>query len=141
MPNTLEMLFRAARLANEEAIRRVNADAGTPVFRQAIANLLPHISFTGIRVSALADKVGVTKQAVSKVLGEMVEQGVVELVPDPADARGRLVRYTARGAQAIQHGLGVLTGIERELAAEVGERRMQELHRALLAVLTVLERS
>lgn len=138
-PNTMEMLFRAARLVNEEAMRRVNAEAGRTVFRPAIAALLPHLSFAGVRVGDLAGKVGVSKQAVSKVVAELADQGVVELVDDPADARARLVRFTAAGAKAIQHGLGVLTGLERELATAVGERRLAELHRALAAILAVLE--
>jgi len=137
--STLQLLFRCARLANEEAAARVNAAAGRPVFRGAIANLLPHITFEGIRLGALADKVGVTKQAVSKVVAEMAAEGVVEVVPDPADARGRLIRFTARGADAIQHGLGVLAGLERDLAATVGERRMRALHQTLVAMLAALE--
>jgi DNA-binding MarR family transcriptional regulator len=132
--STLQLLFRCARLANDEAIERVNAAAGRPVFRGAIANLLPHISFEGIRLGALATRVGVSKQAVSKVVAEMAAEGIVELAPDPADARGRLVRFTARGANAIEHGLGILSGLERELSAKLGARRMAELHDTLLAL-------
>jgi DNA-binding MarR family transcriptional regulator len=137
--STLQLLFRAARLVNERAIARVNQEAGGPVFRTAIANLLPHISFEGIRLTTLAERVGVTKQAVSKVVGEMAAQGLVELVADPADARARLVRFTTRGADAIQHGLGVLGALERELAGAIGARRMAELHRALTALLDAVE--
>ena len=132
--STLQLLFRCARLANERATARVNAEAGRPVFSGAIANLLPHITFEGVRIGALADKLGITKQAVSKTIAEMAAEGVVELVPDPADARGKLVRFTARGADAIQHGLGVLAGLERELADEIGERTMKALHDALVAI-------
>jgi len=137
--STLQLLFRCARLVNEEAAARVNAEAGRPVFRGAIANLLPHITFEGVRLGAIAEKVGVTKQAVSKVIAEMAAEGIVEVMPDPADARGRLVRFTAKGADAIQHGLGILSGLERDLAAAVGERRMRELHGTLVALLAALE--
>ncbi len=138
--NTLQLLFRCARLANEEAAARVNAEAGRPVFTGAIANLLPHITFEGVRIGALAAKLGITKQAVSKVVADMAEQGIVELIPDPRDARGRLVRFTARGADAIQHGLGILAGLEAELATTVGARRMNELRRTLSDLLAALER-
>jgi len=104
------------------------------LFSGAIANLLPHITFEGVRVGALADKLGISKQAVSKTLAEMAAEGVVELVPDPADARGKRVRFTARGADAIQHGLGVLAALERELAGRIGERTMKALHDALVAI-------
>jgi DNA-binding MarR family transcriptional regulator len=137
--STLQLLFRAARLANERATARVNAAAGRPVFSGAIANLLPHITFDGVRIGALADKLGITKQAVSKTVGEMAEDGVVELVTDPDDARGKLVRFTARGADAIQHGLGILAAVERELAATLGDRRMRQLHETLLEMNDLLD--
>jgi DNA-binding MarR family transcriptional regulator len=139
--STLQLLFRASRLANERAIARVNAEAGRNVFRGAIANLLPHLDFTGVRISVLAEKVGVTKQAVSKLVAEMAEEGWVELVEDPADARAKLVRFTAKGADGIAQGLGVLMAIERELAAQVGEKKMRELNASLVAVLAALEGS
>jgi DNA-binding MarR family transcriptional regulator len=137
--STLQLLFRAARLANERATARVNAAAGRPVFSGAIANLLPHITFDGVRIGALADKLGITKQAVSKTVGEMAEEGVVELVTDPDDARGKLVRFTAKGADAIQHGLGILGALERELAADLGDRRMRQLHDTLLEMNDLLD--
>lgn len=139
--STLQLLFRAARLANDRAIARVNADAGRAVFRRAIADLLPHIDFDGVRIGVIAAKVGVTKQAVSKVVAELAEAGVVEVVPDPDDARARLVRFTPRGADAIAHGLGVLAAIERELAREVGADTLRALHGALAALLPALEAS
>lgn len=138
--STLQLLFKAARLANERAIARVNVDAGRPVFRRAIADLLPHLDFAGVRIGAIAEKVGVSKQAVSKVVADMVDEGVVEVVPDPTDARARLVRFTPRGADAIAHGLGVLASLERELARRVGDTTIRQLHAALAAIVPVLER-
>jgi DNA-binding MarR family transcriptional regulator len=69
----------------------------------------------------------------------MADEGVVELVTDPEDARGKLVRFTAKGADAIQHGLGILGALERELAAELGDRRMRQLHATLLEMNDLLD--
>lgn len=137
--STLQLLFKAARLANDRAIARVNLEAGHPVFRRAIADLLPHIDLTGVRIGAISAKVGVSKQAVSKVVADMVAAGVVEVVADPTDARARLVRFTPRGVDAIAHGLGVLSGLERELARQVGARTIRRLHAALVAIVPALE--
>jgi DNA-binding MarR family transcriptional regulator len=138
--NVLQVLLKCARLVDERAIERVNAEAGRRLLRRSVTNLLPHISFDGTRIGDLARRVGVTKQAVSKVIAELEQEGVVELIPDPNDGRGKLVRFTARGAQAIRHGLGVLAQLERELARVVGEARMRTVHEALLAMVTELER-
>jgi len=137
--NTLQVLMKCARLANERAIRRVNERAGASVFRQALANLLPHIALEGTRMTELAERVGVSKQAVSKLVAEFVDQGMLELSPDPEDGRAKLVRFTPRGVEGIRHGLSVLASVEEEIAAKVGKKRMLALHEGLVAMLDALE--
>lgn len=138
--NVLQVLLKCARLVDEHAIARVNAAAGRTLLRRSVTNLLPHISFDGTRISDLARRVGVTKQAISKLVGELEGEGVVELIPDPADGRGKLVRFTARGSAAIREGLAVLSELERDLVGVVGEARMRTVHGALLAMVAELER-
>jgi DNA-binding MarR family transcriptional regulator len=130
-----QLLFKCARLLNEQALARVNRRAGSaPPLRAAHTALLPHLSSQGVRGAELAKKLGVTKQAVSQLLTELEEWGVVEQVPDPHDGRAKLVRFTARGEEGMLHGLSVLRELERELSDKIGKRRMQELHTALLAL-------
>jgi DNA-binding MarR family transcriptional regulator len=139
--STGQLLLKCARLLDEAAIARVNREAGMPlVLRPAHTKLFPHIDFDGTRISTVADRLGVSKQAVSQLCGELAELGVVALDPDPEDGRAKRVRFTRKGLEAIHHGLGVLAGIERELAAEVGGARMAELRRTLAALLPVLEK-
>jgi DNA-binding MarR family transcriptional regulator len=137
--NTLQVLLKCARLANEQAISRVNERAGAPVFRQALANLLPHIALEGTRMTELAELVGVSKQAVSKLVAEFVDQGMLELAPDPEDGRAKLVRFTPRGVDGIRDGLAVLASVETEIASKVGKKRMLALSEGLVAMLDALE--
>jgi DNA-binding MarR family transcriptional regulator len=139
--NTGQLLLKCARLLDEAALARVNRQAGMPVvLRPAHTKLFPHIDFTGTRVSTVAERLGVTKQAVSQLCGELVELGVVALEPDPDDGRAKRVRFTRKGLEAIHQGLGVLAGIERELAAAVGDARMAALQHTLHALVPVLEK-
>lgn len=138
---TFHLLLRAARLVDEAAIARVNAEAGRPVARRALLALFPHVDLEGTRLGDLAERLGVTKQAVSKSVGELAEQGVLEVVPDPTDGRARLVRFTPRGLEAIHHGLGVLAALEAEASARIGPDRMAALHDALTALLAALDAS
>jgi DNA-binding MarR family transcriptional regulator len=137
--NTLQVLFKCARLANERAISRVNERAGAAVFRQALANLLPHISLEGTRLTELAERVGVSKQAVSKLVAEFVDQGMLELAADPEDGRAKLVRFTPRGIEGIRDGLAVLESVEAEIASKVGKKRMAMIREGLVAMLDALE--
>jgi DNA-binding MarR family transcriptional regulator len=139
------LLFEAARLLDERALSRVNRDARArglkqPTLRPAHTRLLPHIDFEGTRLTTIADRVGVTKQAVSQRIAELLEMKVVELVPDPDDARAKRVRFTARGAESIHYGLSVLRGIEEELAAKLGGKELDHLRRTLASIVAELER-
>lgn len=130
-----QLLFKCARLVNERAIERVNQkSAPAPALRAAHTALLPHLSSEGVRGAELAKKLGVTKQAVSQLITELEEWGVVEQVPDPQDGRAKLVRFTAKGEKGLVQGLTVLRELEQELSDKIGKRRMQELHTALLAL-------
>lgn len=139
--STAQLLFRCARLFNEIAMARVNREAGRTVLRKAHTALLPHIEFTGTRATEIAERAGITKQAVGQLLDEMEAEGVIERIPDPSDGRARLVRFTAKGAEAIMHGLSVLQALEKEFAEAIGEKQMRNLHNALAALQPALERA
>jgi DNA-binding MarR family transcriptional regulator len=85
-------------------------------------------------VTELAERLGVTKQAVSQALDDLEQLGIVERVADPADARARLVRFTERGRAGLLDGLAILRELEAECAAAIGASRMAELRRALIAL-------
>jgi DNA-binding MarR family transcriptional regulator len=130
-----QLLFKCARLVNEQAIARVNASLGpSPPLRAAHTALFPHLTSEGVRGADLAKKLGVTKQAVSQLITELEQWGVVEQIPDPQDGRAKLVRFTPKGHKGLLQGLSVLRELERELEGKIGKRRMQELHTALLAL-------
>jgi len=134
-----QLLLKAARLLDEAAVARVNRAARSTALRPVHTKLFPHIDFQGTRLVDIADRLGVTKQAVSQWVSELAAMEVVELVPDPDDGRAKRVRFTPRGVEAIHHGLGVLRGIEEEVTAHIGARRMAALRDTLADLVPALE--
>jgi DNA-binding MarR family transcriptional regulator len=137
---TLQILFKASRLANEKALALADARPGGPRVRPAHTTLFPHLDFEGIRLTDLASKVGVTKQAVGQLVDDLVALGMVERVSDPADGRAKRIRFSRRGHAALMHGLGILRELEASLTAAIGARRMRDLHDTLNLVVETLER-
>ena len=138
---TLQLLFKASRLANEKALAHAKASAGAvdvPV-RAAHTALFPHLDFEGIRLTELAARVGVTKQAVGQLVDDLAAVGMVERLDDPDDRRAKRIRFSRKGYGALMHGLGVLREIEQSLTAAVGARRMRELHETLGLMIASLE--
>jgi DNA-binding MarR family transcriptional regulator len=129
-----QLLLKSARLLDERALARVNRTPGkpaSPAIRPAHTALFPHVDRQGTRLTELARRLGVTKQAVGQLVGDLEQMGVLERADDPLDGRAKLVRFTDRGLRALEHGLHILRGIELEIEARIGRRRMRELHQTL----------
>jgi DNA-binding MarR family transcriptional regulator len=131
--STVQLLFKAARLLNEIAIARVREKTKQPV-RVAHTTLLPHIDLDGTRLTDLAARLNVTKQAAQQLVDELVEMGILERGPDPNDARAKLVKFSKRGKAGLFEGLATLAEIEGDLKKLVGEAKMRAVHEALTAI-------
>lgn len=132
-------LIRAAQLWNTRALAQANAQSGGG-FREAHTRLIPHLlSPDGIRISELARRVDVTKQAAQQLVADLVDGGFARLQPDPDDARARRVVLTPQGIAASIAGTHVLLSVERSLSPTLGKADAKALRRLLRKLLNVLE--
>ena len=133
------LLIRCSQIWGDRAIQAVNLEAGAPVLREAHTRLLPYLQDpAGIRITDLAQAVGVTKQAVQPLVAELATTGLVRVVPDAEDGRARRVFLTPFGLQALAHGTGILLQIEQLLLPQLGQRTCASLKRQLSKLLAVL---
>jgi DNA-binding MarR family transcriptional regulator len=82
-------------------------------------------------VTALATRLGVTAQAVSKSVNELERAGYVRRGHDPADGRARPLRLTARGEALVDASRRARQTTARHLARWLGARDQAELVRLL----------
>lgn len=130
-----QVLIKSARLYNESAIAQLKEHV--PGIRTAHTLLFPYVPLQGIRLTVLAKKVGVSKQAVAQLVDELVEMGAFVKVPDPSDGRARLIRWS--DAEQIHSGLAALERVQGPLVEALGAERMARLRGDLTDVLRVLE--
>ena len=133
-----QLLFKAARLWNEEAIARVQQRH--PSARMAHTTLFPHIDLEGTRATEIARRAGITKQAVGQLVDELEAIGMLVRVPDPDDGRAQLVRFTDEGIAQLLAGLDVLDEVEIDLGGDVGAGTLDRLRRDLARLLPALEK-
>jgi DNA-binding MarR family transcriptional regulator len=107
------------------------AAAGYDDFTPAQGRVFQRIDPEGTRLTALAERAQVTKQTAGFLVDQLEKAGYVERVPDPSDARARLVRVAPRGAKAVSDTAGVIDEIEAEWEAHLGARRMAALRETL----------
>ena len=98
------------------------------------ARVFQRIAAGGSRLTELADATQLSKQTVGSVVDQLERAGYVERVPDPTDARARLVRVTTRGEELVALSLPVVRRVEAEWQEHLGAERMGELRRALAAL-------
>ena len=135
-----QLLLKGARLVDERALALVNRQGPKITLRPSHTSLFPHIDQQGTRLTELARRLGVTKQAAGQLVSDLEALEVLERVDDAEDGRAKLVRFTRKGIEALNYGLSVLRGIEAELERALGKTRMRQLHEALTLVVDELSR-
>lgn len=133
-PENLAILLREPfRAMSEELIGRLAA-RGHPEVRYAHGSVFQYLDDAGTRVSVLAARAQVSKQAMAQLVAHLEAHGYVERVPDPGDRRARLVRTTSRGRAVFDIVRDFVAEVDERLLARLGEAKMREL-RALLGEL------
>ncbi len=135
-----QLLIKGSRLMQERFLARINRQRPKVTLRRAHTGLLPHIDQQGTRLTELARRLGITKQAAGQLVSDLEAMALLERVDDPQDGRAKLVRFTKRGLESIHDGLSVLRQIESELESVLGKAKMGQLHEALLVVVDELSR-
>ena len=114
-------------------------EMGVAGIRASHTSLFPFIELEGTRLTDLAARLGVSKQAAGQLVEDLEQMGILERAPDPADGRAKLVRFSARGRRGLLEGLAVLRRMEAELSARLASGDMERLHGILLRLLDALE--
>ena len=137
-PNVGVLLFVAYR-AMESRVLDAVAAAGFDDITLAQARVFQRIGPDGTRLSELAAAAQVTKQTAGFLVDQLERAGYVERVPDPTDARARLVRVGRRGRAAAPVAAAAVEAVEAEWTAHLGERSMAQLRRALAGLREVTD--
>jgi DNA-binding MarR family transcriptional regulator len=100
---------------------------------------MPLLDATGARPSTLAQRAGITKQAISQLVRELETRGYVEQVPDSTDTRAKIVRLTKRGVALHAAAAEVRLEMQSVAVAKLGKARVSRLRRDLLELAAALE--
>lgn len=135
---TRDMLIGAllrvpAEAIHRRIIRELNA-AGFKGLSLAHMAVLRFPGPDGVRPGVLAERAGMSKQAMNRLLGTLEDLGYLARSDAPDEGRARIVHFTKRGHAAYLRIIEVLREIEREWKAELGARDFAELKKLLFRV-------
>jgi DNA-binding MarR family transcriptional regulator len=132
---TKDMLIGAMLRVPSEAIhRRIIRELNDAGFKELS---LPHMAVfrfpgpDGARPGVIAERAGMSKQAMNRLLGSLEDLGYLVRSDAPTEGRARIVHFTRRGHAAYARAIEVLRDIEREWIAVLGPRDFAQLKKLL----------
>lgn len=102
-------------------------EKGYTDFRVGHIVALVHIEFEGDTVNTLANRAGITKQGMSKIVKELVEGEYVVSEKHPSDARSVVVKLTNRGYEALTHWKACTELIDKKFTEILGSERLEQV--------------
>jgi DNA-binding MarR family transcriptional regulator len=85
----------------------------------------------GMRPTALAEWLQITKQSVNDLLRDMEARGYLVLVPDPTDGRARIIQLTAKGHELEQAAHEAAKDASEAIEQILGPRRYAAMYASL----------
>jgi len=135
---TDQMLIGALLRVPAQAIqRRLIRDLNAAGFEGLT---LPHMAALqfpgpdGARPTTIAERAGMSKQAMNQLLRSLESLGYIARSDAPDEGRARIIRFTRRGRAAYAKIHDLLRDIEREWTAELGAKDFAQLKGLLCRV-------
>ncbi|RYD44245.1 MAG: MarR family transcriptional regulator [Sphingomonadales bacterium] len=117
----------------ETGVQTMMDEAGwAPVSRQQVLVLIL-IRQGCDRPAAIARALGITRQATSVIIADMVEQGILSLIADPRDKRAKTVLITSKGQKRADDAREAMLVLTDELSRRIGADNVDKLWTALSA--------
>ena len=136
--NSRDMLIGALLRVPAQAIhRRIIHELNAAGFKEL---RLPHMAVLqfpgphGVRPSTLAERAGMSKQAMNQLLRSLEDLGYLVRSDARDEGRARIIRFTKRGRAAYSKIHDILRDIEREWSAELGSTSLAQLKELLCQV-------
>jgi DNA-binding MarR family transcriptional regulator len=135
---TADMLIGAllsvpAQTIHRRIIRELNA-AGFDELRLPHMAVLQFPGPDGVRPSILAERAGISKQALNQLLRSLEGFDYIVRSDVVGDGNARMVRLTKRGRAAYSKIIDILRDIERDWSNELGPNRFAQLKGLLMLV-------
>ncbi len=132
------LLVVMLRMLTTEFHRRLDA-AGHDDLRPGSGNVFEHIGSKGSSVASMAQRAGISAQAMVQVVDYLESKSYVSRGVDPADRRIKVVRLTERGIAANRAARQSLEDIEAEWSRSLGEDRYRAFKVTLRDLVAMIE--
>ena len=128
--NVGRLLHNAVRRFDARILELMSA-SGHAETRIAQLNVTRNLDMEGTRLTELARRASMSKQAMGELVDQCTALGLVERVADPSDRRARIIRFTRAGRIWLNAFRDAVALSEREMRAELGKAAMDTILKGL----------
>ena len=126
------ILLTAANRCVADRLGEAVSEVGGQAMRPSFGFVLRAVAAESPTVSRLAELLGVTKQAASRMSDDMVAAGFIARRGDPDDRRRTQLELTATGRAIRERALAESGAMEAELRQRFGDRALDLLRSVLV---------
>ena len=127
LAHDVTLTLGAAERAARSALFRHLGELGHRAIRPAHLPVFAGIESGGTRISELAARAGLTRQAMGMLVRDIESAGYVATAPDPDDGRAVLVRLTPQGVTFCRDVARSSRDVTAEIEQRLGAGRLADI--------------
>ncbi len=104
---------------------------GHTKIRRSHSSLFSNLGSDAVRLTELAERAGITQQAMGKLVKEMERLGYVRRHTDETDKRAKIIELTELGQQFFADNTEIISEVIAEYSVVLGDQEFRHLERVL----------
>jgi DNA-binding MarR family transcriptional regulator len=124
------LLLEAFKWFDESLLASLE-EQGWPEISHSQSIVMAYLDGNGIRISELARRLGVSRQAAQKSVKELERAKLVKTEVDPTNSSAKTVVLTTQGKANVAAALEMFSEIERQLSKHLGSSDLANMRMAL----------
>lgn len=124
--NFSRLLIELAKDFERRALQKCHQRGHTKI-RRSHSSLFSNLGFGAVRLTVLAERAGITQQAMGKLVKEMERVGYVKRHIDDTDKRAKIIQLTELGERLVNDSMEIVDEITAEYIQSVGSDDFESL--------------
>ena len=124
--NFSRLLIELAKDFERRALQKCHQRGHTKI-RRSHSSLFSNLGFGAVRLTELAERAGITQQAMGKLVKEMERVGYVKRHIDDTDKRAKIIQLTELGEQLVNDSMEIVDEITAEYIQSIGSDEFDSL--------------
>ena len=124
--NFSRLLIELAKDFERRALQKCHHRGHTKI-RRSHSSLFSNLGFGAVRLTELAERAGITQQAMGKLVKEMERVGYVKRHVDETDKRAKIIELTELGKLLVHDSMEIVDEITAEYIQSIGLEDFESL--------------